>query len=62
MSTLIFITSMLVTLIFSVAILRHLDTRQRMTGKAYDNYDVVLQLIAMFAPFATMATVCMVMS
>ena len=62
MSTLIFIISMLVTLIFSVAILRHLDTRQKMKGKAYDTYDITLQLIAMFAPFATMVTVCMILS
>ena len=53
---------MLVTLIFSVVILRHLDTRQKMTGKAYDNYDVILQLVAMFAPFITLVTVFTIMS
>jgi len=61
-STLYLTIAILLTLIVSVALVRHLDTRQRVTGKAYDTYDIVVQLVAMFAPFATLITFCVIMS
>jgi len=61
-STFYLTIALLLTMIFSVALVRHLDTRQRITGKAYDSYDVVVQLVAMFAPFITLITFCVIMS
>lgn len=61
-STIIMFVSILATLAGSAAIVRHLDTRQRVTGKAYDAYDMTLQVVAMFAPFVTMIAVCFILS
>jgi ABC-type amino acid transport system permease subunit len=61
-STLYLTIAVLLTLIVSVALVRHLDTRQRLTGKAYDTYDIVVQIVAMFAPFITLITLCVIMS
>jgi len=61
-STFYFIDSLLLSIIFSLLVVRHLDTRQRTTGKAYDRYDVILQLVAMFAPIATLLAFCVIAS